>query len=112
MRKPRARFREFLLLGTLASLVVAGFALRAKVADFESAADHALRAQRARVSARYPDGQIDWNIGRMETVRAATDKADWQARLGGLRARHAEAAREAEYHERLGRYGNVGILRP
>jgi hypothetical protein len=44
MRKLRFRFREFLLLTLLASLITAAFAIRAKTAYQTSAPDHALLA--------------------------------------------------------------------
>ncbi|MFO0891407.1 MAG: hypothetical protein U0790_19965 [Isosphaeraceae bacterium] len=51
MRKPRLRFREFFLLTTLASLIAASFAIRARTAALLSAPDYAFLAYWERASA-------------------------------------------------------------
>jgi hypothetical protein len=58
MRKPRVRLREFLLTTTLASLVTAAFAIRARTAHLESAQVHAFLAHRERVSVKWWEDHI------------------------------------------------------
>jgi hypothetical protein len=58
MRKPRVRLREFLLLTTLASLVTAAFAIRARTANLESAQEHALHAHQERLSVKWWEDHI------------------------------------------------------
>ena len=69
MRRPRLRLREFLLLTTLASLIAASFAIRARTAALLSAPDHAFLAYRERASANELDGQLK------ETKRKVQDLA-------------------------------------
>jgi hypothetical protein len=67
MRKPRVRFREFLLLITMASLVTAAFAIRARTASSLSAQDHAFHAYRARVSANWWEDRLKKGNRYLET---------------------------------------------
>lgn len=60
MPRPRLRLREFLLLTTLASLIAAAFAIRARTAALLSAPDHALLARQERVSANWLDEQLKY----------------------------------------------------
>jgi hypothetical protein len=65
MRMPHLRLREFLLLTTMASLIAASFAIRARTASHLSAQDHAFRAYRERVSAKWLEGnlkQAKWKL--------------------------------------------------
>lgn len=81
MRMPPVRFRlrlrEFLLLVMLVALIAAGFAIRARTADWEVAHGHAARAYRARVEARYLAERIEFARWRLET--APTLSEDWAA---------------------------------
>jgi hypothetical protein len=101
LRKPRVRFREFLLLSTLASLVVAAFVLRAKARYRESAMDHARQAQVARASAKYLKDDLNFSKGQLERQKTTADQARWQARIKQDQADQAKAAAEAERHDRL-----------
>jgi hypothetical protein len=56
---PRFRFREFLLLITLASLITASFAIRARTAHQASLDEQTLRIHEAWSSARAWEAQID-----------------------------------------------------
>ena len=58
MPRPRLRLREFLLLTTLASLIAASFAIRARTVALLSALDHDLLARQERDSANWLDGQL------------------------------------------------------
>jgi hypothetical protein len=58
MPRPRLRLREFLLLTTLASLIAASFAIRARTAALLTAVDHAFLAYRERAAADWLDGQL------------------------------------------------------
>jgi hypothetical protein len=68
MRKPRVRFREFLLITTLASLITAAFAIRARTANHLSAQDHAFHAYRARHSANWWEDRIKEGKRYLETA--------------------------------------------
>ena len=83
MRKPRIRFREFLLLTTMASLITAAFAIRARTASLLSAQNHALHAYRARLSVNWWEDRIK---ELMDRVFGAGERiaASWcEARSGG-----------------------------
>ena len=101
MRKPRVRFREFLLLTILASLVVSAFALRAKARYRESAMDHDRQAHLARVSAKWLKDDINFSKGQLEKQKTAADQARWQARITQDQADQTKAVAEAERHDRL-----------
>jgi hypothetical protein len=101
MRKPRVRFREFLLLTTLASLVVAAFALRAKARYRESFMDHDRQAHLARVSTKWLKDDINFSKGQLERQKTAADQARWQARIKQDQADQAKAVADAERHDRL-----------
>lgn len=58
MRMPRLRFREFLLVVTLISLVTAGFSINARTSNILFVQDHLSMAERARSQARSMDIQI------------------------------------------------------
>lgn len=73
----RLRLREFLLLVLLASLVAAGFAIRARTADWEVAQGHAARAYQVRVEAKFLAEQIDF--ARRKLAMAPTLSEDWAA---------------------------------
>jgi hypothetical protein len=75
MRKLRLRFREFLLLTVLASLITAAFAIRARTADREVAHGHAARADRVRVEAKYLAERIEFARRKLEM--APTLSQDW-----------------------------------
>src|SRR5262249_25253948 len=66
MRKLRLRFREFLLLTLLASLITAAFAIRARTAYQASAPDHALLAHQIRQLLKYTHDEIKAAKRRME----------------------------------------------
>ena len=66
MRKLRLRFREFLLLTVLTSLITAAFAIRARMADREVAHGHAARAYRVRVEAKYLAERIEFARRKLE----------------------------------------------
>src|SRR5260370_40336156 len=55
MRRPRVGFRAFLLINTLASLVAATLAIRARTDSFRFAQDHALLAHQVRVRRAWND---------------------------------------------------------
>lgn len=59
MPKPRLRFREFLLVITLASLIAASYAIRARIAHSAAVNEHASRAHQSRSLARAWEEQID-----------------------------------------------------
>jgi len=101
MRTPRVRFREFLLLTTLASLIAATLALWANARYRESAMDHARRAHLTRVNANWLASDIEWSKGQMERQWTATDKAVWQARIKADAVKQSKAVAEAEHHERF-----------
>lgn len=78
MQKPRVRFREFLLLTTMASLVIAAFAIRERTAYHEFATDHVLLAHRARLSVRSVTDAIKAAKRKMEMNPPIS--RDWSAR--------------------------------
>src|SRR5215831_8163180 len=59
MQRPRVGFRCFLLITTLATLVVATLAIRARTDTFRSALHHDMLAHRLRASVAWSDGQIN-----------------------------------------------------
>jgi len=66
-RRFRLRFREFLLLVTLASMVVAAFALRFKTVRDEEAVDHLFYyARRSRASAEWWKDRIERETKRLD----------------------------------------------
>ena len=83
MRMPRLRLREFLLLTTMASLITAAFAIRARTASHLSAQDHAFRAYRERLSANWLDGQLKEAKRKLQsTPRISADQiAGYDVRL-------------------------------
>jgi hypothetical protein len=103
MRMPRVRFREFLLLTTLASLVAATFALWAKVGYKESAMEHARQARVASVDAEWCKDYVKWSKERMGRMVTAADKTAWQAMIKQAEVRLSKAEAEAEFHDRLAR---------
>jgi hypothetical protein len=104
MRKPRVRFREFLLVITLASLVVAVFAIRAKNAHRDLASDHEVHAYQARGTVDYLKNLIKMREKRLKMATTAGDKIVLQSDLMSVRAMLAKSVRDAEHHERLVRY--------
>jgi hypothetical protein len=66
MRKLRLRFREFLVLTVLASLITAAFAIRARTAYQKPAPDHALLAHQIRFSLRSAPDDIKAAKRKME----------------------------------------------
>src|SRR5262249_26530108 len=64
MRTFRVRLREFLLIITMATLVTAAFAIRARAASLLSAQDHAFHAHRARVSVNWWEDRL--KIGKQD----------------------------------------------
>jgi hypothetical protein len=82
-RRLRLGLREFLLLVTLASIVVAAFALRARTVRDEEAVEHLFfHARRARVSADWWRGRIAWEQQRLDERPKITE--EW---LEGCEAR-------------------------
>jgi hypothetical protein len=67
MRTPRVRFREFLLVCTLASLVTAASAIRTRTAAALSAQDQAFRAYQARLSANWWEDRLREGRRDLET---------------------------------------------
>jgi hypothetical protein len=77
MRKPRVRLREFLLLTTLASLVTAAFAIRARTANLESAQEHDFHAHRERLSVKWWEDHIQNAKKYLEVTPPISE--DWAA---------------------------------
>jgi hypothetical protein len=77
MRRPSIRFREFLLLTTLVSLITAAFAIRARTAYHLSAQDHAFHAYRARLSVNWWEDRITERQRYLETTPLISE--DWAA---------------------------------
>jgi hypothetical protein len=75
MRRPRIRFREFVLLTTLVSLITAAFAIRARTASHLSALDHALHGYRARRSVTWWEDLIKERRRYLETTALISE--DW-----------------------------------
>ena len=76
MRRPRVRLREFLLLVTLASLVTASLAIRARTAQHLSTQRHAADAYQARVSVNRWEDRLKGAEQYMETtLRLLEDRA-------------------------------------
>jgi hypothetical protein len=67
MRMPRVRLREFLLIITLASLVTAALAIRARTASHLSAQDHAFHAHQARLSVNFWEDRLKTGKCDLET---------------------------------------------
>jgi hypothetical protein len=67
MRTPRVRLREFLLIITLASLVTAAFAIRARTASHLSAQDHAFHARQARLMVNWWEDRLNTGKRELET---------------------------------------------
>jgi hypothetical protein len=107
MIRLRVRFRIFLWLTALASLIAAFAAIRTRVAVQEVAEDHAFRAYRARVLAESWEASIKWAEGMGKSSVIPADKARYQAQLRWVRSKRAEAAAEADRHEGLVRYYEV-----
>ena len=103
MRMPRVRFREFLLLTTLASLVAASLAIRTRVAHREAAHEHATRAYRIRQNLGWWEGHIARAEAQAKAAKTAADRVTWQALLRDFRGGHAKAIAEVEHHERVAR---------
>jgi hypothetical protein len=83
MRTPRIRFREFLLLTAMISLITAAFAIRARTAALLSAPDHAFLAYRERANANLAEGEIEHAKRRLEQVPpvSADQAAGYDVRL-------------------------------
>jgi hypothetical protein len=76
MRKPRVRLREFLLFVTLASLITASFAIRARTARHLSAQRHAADAYQSRVSVAWWEDRLKGGKQYTEaTLRNLEDRA-------------------------------------
>jgi hypothetical protein len=104
MRMLRIRFREFLLLTTLTSLVTAAFAIRTRTASQESARVQAVRAYQARLWVDWWQSIIEDRRMKVESATTAADRTALQIDLGNVRAWHAKAVAKAERHERLARF--------
>lgn len=65
--RPRLRFREFLLLITMASLIAAALAMRVRTTRDLSALDHGFQAARARVSAKWWGERTGWLKDKLES---------------------------------------------
>jgi hypothetical protein len=101
MRRPRVRFREFLLLTILVSLLASAFTLRAKVGYQMSAMDHSRRADKARVDAKWLGEYIEWSKSQLNMQTTSADKTRWQASIKTHQADQAKKFTEAERHDRL-----------
>ncbi|WP_406696614.1 hypothetical protein V5E97_37080 [Singulisphaera sp. Ch08] len=101
MRMPRVRFREFLLITTLASLVTAAFALRASVAHLEAAHVHATRAYQARLQLPFWEGVVKDRQMRVKRATTAAEKAILQVVLTDARSLQVQAVENAEHLERV-----------
>jgi hypothetical protein len=77
MRRPRVGFREFLLLVTLASLITAAFAIRARTSHHLSAQEHAYHAYEARQSVAWWEERIRAGRAYLETMPRISE--DWAA---------------------------------
>jgi hypothetical protein len=102
MRSGRIGFRLFLLVITLASLMAATAALRARVGYRLTALDHASKAQRSRALAAQFGGLADEVQKRIEGQQDSP--ASWRLELKSYRDRQVERTAEAEYFERLARW--------
>ena len=107
MIRPRVRFRIFVLLTTLASLIAAFAAIRTRLAVQEVAEDHAFRAYQARVLAASWEENIKWAEGMGKSSVLPADQARYRAHLSWVRSKQAEAAAEAGRREGLVRYYEV-----
>jgi hypothetical protein len=106
MGKPRIRFREFLLMTTLASLLSATWAIRARVSYGEAAQRHTMRAIQIRANRDYWQSRIDLWEGKVKAAANRLEEAEARAGLREVRAAQAREIDEAEHHERLARlYG-------
>ena len=103
LRPPRVRFRLFLLLVTLASVIAASFAVRARVADGEAAFQHAMRVDRAWNAARMWAEIAEGYEANAEKATTAEEKANWRNSAGAIREEEEKAAEKARQLERLGR---------
>src|SRR4051812_35945379 len=99
MRKLRIRFREFLLLTTLASLLTAAFAIRTTTASQEAARVQAVHAYQARLRVDWWQSIIEDRRMKLEVATTATDRTALQIDLRNVRAWHAKAVAKAERHE-------------
>jgi hypothetical protein len=108
--RTRLGFREFVLLVTLASLVAASFALRARVGNQYSAISHANRAHTARAEREQWLGQISLTRQLLEREPSGTaNRTRLEAYVKHLEASVLEAEERAETHAGLARdYGMVG----
>jgi hypothetical protein len=84
MIRLRVRFRIFLLLTTLASLIAAFAAIRTRLVFQEVAEDHAFRAYQARVLAESWQENIKWAEGMEKSSVITADKARYRATSGGF----------------------------
>jgi hypothetical protein len=107
MIRLRVRFRIFLLLFTLASLIAAFAAIRTRLVFQEVAEDHAFRAYQARVLAESWQENIKWAEGMEKSSVITADKARYRAHLRWVRSKQAEAAAEADRRESLVHYYEV-----
>jgi hypothetical protein len=102
MRKPILRFRAFLLLTTLASLVAATAGIRIRLAGQEFVEDHDFYADRARTTAeRGWQEALRNSIEEVKSAETEEDVARNQELIDWIRNKRAEAAAEAERHDRL-----------
>ena len=84
MIRLRVRFRIFLLLTTLASLIASFAAIRTRLVFQEVAEDHAFRAYQARVLAESWQENIKWAEGMEESSVITAEKARYRAHRGGF----------------------------
>jgi hypothetical protein len=103
MRKPRIRFREFLLITTLVSLLSATWAIRARMSYGETAQRHTMRATQIRANKYYWRSRIDLWEGKVRAARNWIEEAEAKAGLREVRAAQEQEIEEAEHHERLAR---------
>jgi hypothetical protein len=104
MRKPRVRFREYLFLVTLASVIAATIALRWRVGYFDTFMAHDFQATRARVQSQDLVERVEWVKGRLAAATTFAEHTLWQASLTDAQAKLEKATSDAERHERLARY--------
>ena len=117
MRKLRLRFREFLLLTVLTSLITAAFAIRARMADREVAHGHAARAYRVRVEAKYLAERIEFARRKLEIAPILSqnwaDECDLRLmpsviEAGDLPAEGKDLVVVAEFNDSLWFRGSTG----
>jgi hypothetical protein len=107
MIRIRVRFRIFLWLTALASLIAASAAIRTRLAVQEVAEDHAFRAYQARALAESWEKSIKWAEAMEKSSMIPAELARYRAHLGWVPSAQAEATTEADRHEGLVRYYEV-----